>query len=157
MRAALLVALAIALLQPLAVGAASATGTGRASAAVDFAIVIPDFIRARLSALPKQLLLDAHDLERGTVEQSAAIDVACNGRHAVELAVAFDARLVARVEVIVAGRRFELNEPSGSVRLEIGPVGHAKLPVTYRIHLVRGLPGGPYPWPVVLQLAGNGP
>jgi len=158
MRVILLVlAMAVAALAPTGAFAAGALGTKRVSAALDFAILIPPFIRARLGAPPAQLVLGAEDRDRGSIEQSTALDITCNGPHGLDLSVAFDARLVARVEIVVAGRRFEVSDPSGSVRIEMGRLGHTRLPVTYRIYLARGLPEGQYRWPVAIQVAGNDP
>ncbi len=148
-----------AALAALALGAAaparseSTGGPNRAKASIDFAVVIPLFLRSKVVSQPASLPVRREDLERGyvDVDGAAAVALASNSPSGYQVRVGFDPRLVARAVVRIDGRAFAADGPGRAFRVEEPLHGTTSVRIGYRLYLAPAAREGTYGWPVALS------
>jgi hypothetical protein len=132
--------------------AESMTGTSGAQAHIDFRIVIPAVVRARAFTTPKYLPIGEDDVARGYVDLDAATSLVLtsNNPSGYAVSVAFDERLVSRVEVRIQGNTLETASRDSWLHVAAPKMLDVPLRVGYRIYLAPGARVGTYRWPVAL-------
>ena len=132
--------------------AESMTGAPGAQAHIDFRIVIPAIVRARALTTPRYLPVGADDVARGyvDVDDATSLVLTSNSPSGYAVAVAFDERLVSRVEVRIQGNTLEASSRESWLHVDAPKMLEAPLRVGYRLYLAAGARAGTYRWPVTL-------
>jgi len=135
--------------------AESATRSQGAQAHIDFRILIPVVVRARALTAPRYLPIGEADVARGYVDVDGATSLVLTSNSPVGYAVsvAFDKRLVSRVEVRIQGNTLEASSQESWLHVDAPRMLDAPVRVAYRLYLAAGAHAGTYRWPVALGFA----
>jgi hypothetical protein len=135
-----------------AANAGSALGSVRASAGLDFRIVVPAMVRVQARAEPPSIALTAADIARGYVEidEASAVTLTSNSSSGFALTVSFDTALVRAVEVRLGGATLRATQAGVSFPVYAGRLAASTMRIGYRILLAPGARPGSYRWPMAL-------
>jgi hypothetical protein len=132
--------------------AESALGPARASAFLDFRIVVPAMVRAEARAEPASMAVTQGDAERGYVDiaDASAVTLTSNARSGFALGVEFDTALVRAVDVRMMGATVNARRTGDLLQIPVGRLVARAMRVGYRIFLAPGARAGNYRWPLAL-------
>ncbi|MGZ5034378.1 MAG: hypothetical protein ACXWAC_14370 [Usitatibacter sp.] len=150
-----LILTALASLAPDCARAESGVGARGVAARLDFAIVIPAFVRVKGLRQPDQIAIGEAHVAQGyiDVDDASSLLLSSNGRGGYHLSVAFDAGMLERVLVRIAGQRLEITNGSGDMDVRAARLVDAPVRASYRLYLKPGLRAGNYRWPVSLTFS----
>ncbi len=135
--------------------AESQTGTSAAQTSLDIRVVIPAYIRVSRVTQPDQFVIENRHITQGYIDLDAAtlVKITNNTRNGYLLAAQYDAEMLSKIEVKVAGKNLTASSGVGCMRVDSGVVLDKLVPISYRLHLARGVRAGGYPWPVALAFS----
>ncbi len=144
-----------ALCIPAASLAESGTSTGSARASVNLRIVIPAMIRVTTVTQPDRIEIGEQHIAQGFIDLEAgtSVNLTSNNRDGYLLTTSYDSKLLSAVEVRVASQTLTASSGSGSMRVTSGFIVNKLVPISYRLHLARGIRKGEYRWPVALAFS----
>lgn len=143
---------------PIAGSAEAVVAVNRASASIDFRVIIPVVVHATGVRPVANILIDANDISRGYVEINAdSARLTTNSRNGYQVTARHDAQLLSGVDVEMSGQQLAVREGAGSMRVIAGRGSNQPVPIRYRLHLASGVVPGNYRWPVALQFSNPAP
>jgi len=130
-------------------------GNKRASASIDFRVIIPVVLRARTLEQQSHIRVEPHHISQGYVdlEEASTIELTSNSRHGYQLSARYDAAVLAKMDVHIDAQRMTATAGSGSMRVHARPRLNAVVRVGYRLYLQPSVTVGEYRWPVALSFA----
>jgi len=145
----------IASLGPVPCHAESGSGQRSASTRLDFRIVIPAIVRVKALEQPAGIAVSEQDIAQGyiDIDRATSLLLTSNSTQGYSLGVAFDAQLLDRVRVRIAGQQFDAGAGTGRIAVHAAKLVDAPVEVGYRLYLKAGVHPGTYRWPVMLAFA----
>ena len=130
-------------------------GSTRASASIDFRVIIPVVLRARTLEQQSYIRLEPQHISQGYVdlEHASTVELTSNSRNGYQLSARYDAAVLAKMEVHIDTQHMTATAGSGSMRIHTKPLLNAVVRVGYRLYLQPTLTTGEYRWPVALTFA----
>ena len=139
--------------------AASAHGGSKASAQLNFRIVIPAIVRVKALAQALGITITQDDVDRGHVDLAAAsqLMLTSNSRNGYLISANFDAEILDGVEIKMLNQTLRTDARKGTKTMHVQSsiLIDEVVGVGYRLHLKPGLKAGNYHWPVALAFMPN--
>lgn len=126
-----------------------------ARAAVELRIVVPAVVRVKAMAQPERIALEDRHIAQGYIDldDASSLLLTSNSGRGYHLAVAFDAGILDRVRVRIAGHQLDASEGSGGLDVRAERLVDAPVHASYRLYLKPGVHPGSYRWPVALAFS----
>jgi hypothetical protein len=153
-------ALVVSLLSsPAHAEANAARGGSKASAHLNFRIVVPAIVRVKALAQALGVTITQDDVERGHLDVDAAsqLMLTSNSRNGYMLSANFDAEILEGVEIKLLNQTLRANVGKGTKTMHVQSsiLVDEVIGVGYRLYLKSGLKAGHYHWPVALAFMPN--
>jgi hypothetical protein len=153
-------ALVVSLLSsPAHAEANAARGGSKASAHLNFRIVIPAIVRVKALTQASRFTITQNDVDRGHLDLDAAstLMLTSNNRNGYIVSANFDAEILEGVEIKLPNQTLRANASKGTKTMHVQSsiLVDEVIGVGYRLYLKSGLKAGHYHWPVALAFMPN--
>jgi len=135
--------------------AETSQGDKRASASVDFRIIIPVILRTRTLEQQSHFKVEPQHISQGYIdlEDASTIELTSNSRNGYQLSARYDAGMLAKMDVRIDAQLMTATSGAGSMRIHTPPRLNAVIRIGYRLYLQPSVAVGEYRWPVALTFA----
>lgn len=140
---------------PAGGGAETNPGTNRASASIDFRVIIPVVVRATSVRPQESLVVEARHIAEGFIDVAVedSLLLTSNSRRGYQLTARHDESLLSGVDIELSGQQLVVRGGVGNMRVVAERSNNQPVPIRYRLHLAAGVTPGRYRWPVALQFS----
>jgi hypothetical protein len=137
----------------------TALGGSKASAHLNFRIVIPAIVRVKALTQASGVTITQNDVDRGHLDLDAAstLMLTSNSRNGYIVSANFDSGILESIEVKLPNKTLHAGASSGTKTMHVNApiLVDEVVGVSYRLYLKPGLKAGHYHWPVALAFMPN--
>ncbi len=147
-----LLSLPVLLVLPMTALAENQNGSTRARAGIDFRIVIPAIVRAKVMSQMDSVTVEDRHIAAGYIDldESTSLTLTSNSRNGYVITASYDTKLLSRIDIKISNQNLTASSGTSSMRVASGLIIDKIVPVSYRLHFAPGAQPGSYRWPIAL-------